>query len=268
MQENRLKKFEEECLRHIEESGAVLCAEDTGEHYLLSSGLHTGIFYQLARACERSSLRELLAQLMYRKMKAEGINPKEIDVFLGPAQGSLPLMYALQQILDCDHIRVIYAERNETKDMCATLHEKALKVIAEKIGHTNEEVWTWVQDVYRDEQGLKQIANRQKEKFVLARGFSLEPDERVFIIDDVATTFSTIRETIRAAHRNCAVQGWEAYITGFSVLIDRTNLERESPRMFAPGLQYAYGLRIPLVAYPPTLEDCPYCRDGVKLMHI
>lgn len=268
MHDNRMRKFEEECVRHIEESGAVLRSEDTGEHYLLSSGLHTGIFYQLARACERGALRELLAQLMYRKMKAGGIDPKEIDVFLGPAQGSLPLMYALQEIFDCDHVRVMYAERNETKDACAILHEKSLKVIAEKIGHTDEEVWEWVRDAYRDDEELDHISHRHKEKFELARGFSLEPNERVFIIDDVAVTFSTIRETIRAAHRSCALKGWEAYITGFGVLIDRTDAGREPPQKFAPGLQYAYGLRIPLVAYPPTYEDCPYCRDGVKLVHI
>lgn len=99
----------------------------------------------------------------------------------------------------------------------------------------------------------------------LGRGFSLAPDERVFIVDDVVTTFGTLRKTIAALHKYCADQqdGWNALPVGCAVLIDRSP-EATNLLISAPTLAIVSGIRHPLVGY--SLQDCPYCRRGVTLV--
>lgn len=222
MDDFRLRTLEEDCRKILKESGAEMVTEETGEHYLLASGRHAKIFYQVSRALEKASDRERMARLMLMKILAAGINPKEIDVLLGPAVGALPLLYTMQHFSDFSHTRAIYAERSK----------------------------------------------EDREKFELARGFSLNPDERVYIIDDVGTTFGTVRKTISAAHRACALRGesWDANIIGFAVLIDRTPIDYPPPSIFAPTSKYAFGLRIPSETF--SQEECPCCKEGVKLVKV
>lgn len=222
MDDFQLRTLEEDCLKILKESGAEIITKETGEHYLLASGRHAQIFYQVSRALERAADRERMARLMLMKMLAAGIKPKEIDVLLGPAVGALPLLYTMQHFSDLAHTRAIYAERSKGSG----------------------------------------------DNFELARGFSLKPDEKVYIIDDVGTTFGTVRKTIYAAHQSCAAggDGWDAYIVGFAVLIDRTDLDYPSPSIFAPTLKYICGLRIPSKTF--SQEECPCCRMGIKLVKV
>ena len=67
MENFRLRTLEKECADLIESSGAHLMTENTGVHYLLSSGMHTDEFYQLARVFECGPIRERLADLMLPK---------------------------------------------------------------------------------------------------------------------------------------------------------------------------------------------------------
>lgn len=218
----QLRTLEEDCLKILKEGGAEMVTEKTGEHYLLASGRHAKLFYQVSHALERAADRERMARLMLMKMLAAGVIPKEINVLLGPAVGALPLLYTMQHFSDLAHTRAIYVERSE----------------------------------------------KNKEDFELARGFSLKPDEMVYIIDDVGTTFGTVRKTIYAANQACAAGGggWDAYIVGFAVLIDRTHLGFPSPNIFAPTLKYICGLRIPSETF--SQEECPCCKEGIKLVRV
>ena len=218
MDDFQLRTLEEDCLMAINDGGGRLDVTETGKHYLLSSGLHTGVFFQLSKVFENGSVRERLARLMLTKIKEAGINPKDIDILLGPAMGALPLIYTLQHFFELSHTRVIFAEK------------------------------------------------RRAGKFVLGRGFILPPDKRIFIIDDVGTTFGTVRKTIEAANRACARMGWDAQITGFAVLIDRTAFDYPSPQRLAPLLKYACALRVPLESY--SKKECPYCKKGIKLVKV
>ncbi len=69
--------------------------------------------------------------------------------------------------------------------------------------------------------------------------------ERVFIIDDVVTTFGTIRSAIYALHQATAKDGWDACITGFGALIDRSD-EANQPGVVARlfGRLLALGCRV------------------------
>lgn len=220
MDDFQLRTLEEDCFTAIRDSGGRLDVKETGKHYLLSSGLHTGVFFQLSRVFEESSVRERLARLMLIKIKEAGINPRDIDILLGPAMGALPLIYTLQHFFEFSHTRVIFAEKK----------------------------------------------NKRGREFRLGRGFVLHPDKRVFIIDDVGTTFGTVRKTIETANKACAKLGWDAQITGFAVLIDRTAEDYPSPQKFAPLLKYVCALRSPLESYP--IEECPYCKEGIKLVRV
>lgn len=218
MEDFRFKNEEEECMNLINDK-ARLDVEVTGEHYLLSSGLHTGVFFPLAKVFEYGPVRERLGRLLLRKMKAGGIDPREIDVLLGPAYGALPVMYTLQHFSDLEHTRVIHVEKDNDGE------------------------------------------------YVLGRCYTLHPDERVFVIDDVVTTFGTVKKTITALHRACGKEdGWDAKIIGIGVLLDRTAENRQPPEIFAPTLKYVYALRSPLEAYKP--KECSYCKQGIKLVKI
>ncbi|QQG45363.1 MAG: hypothetical protein HYW89_00270 [Candidatus Sungiibacteriota bacterium] len=221
--EEKCRAAEEYCAHILKQSGAILNTEETGEHYqLFPSGLHTGMYIQLARIFEKGPAREQMAKLLLYKLKQADIDLQEINVLLGPALGAIPLICALQTLAELEHTRAVYVERDR--------------------------------------------------QFVLAlsRGFSLNPQERILIVDDMAVSFSTIRETIAAAHRACASQGYEANIIGFAILIDRPLIDREHSELLWPTLKYACGLCIPLEAYnaaPPLLKkQCPYCQRDIKLI--
>jgi orotate phosphoribosyltransferase len=83
------------------------------------------------------------------------------------------------------------------------------------------------------------------------RGFELDSEERVLVVDDIMTTGGSVQETIDAVRRAGAV------VVGAAVLVDRSG--------------GAATLDVPLhalwtVDMPTHLpEDCPQCADGVPL---
>ncbi len=84
----------------------------------------------------------------------------------------------------------------------------------------------------------------------VARGFLLNKDDRVLIVDDVLTTGGSIQETLRA------IEPTGAQVVGVGVFIDRSagikfpvpfySVHREEIQNFNP-------------------ENCPLCREGVPL---
>ncbi len=87
---------------------------------------------------------------------------------------------------------------------------------------------------------------------IFKRGFSIDPGERVLIVDDILTTGGSLREVIEL------VEKYRGDIEGIGVLLDRSGGE----------VKLAYPLK-PLATtkaakYRP--EECPLCKAGQPLV--
>jgi orotate phosphoribosyltransferase len=85
----------------------------------------------------------------------------------------------------------------------------------------------------------------------LRRGWRVEPDERVGIVDDILTTGASLLETVEAV-RAAGVEPVAA-----AVLVDRSTELVELPFALHP-----LG-RIEIPSWPPP--ECPLCAEGVPL---
>lgn len=84
------------------------------------------------------------------------------------------------------------------------------------------------------------------------RSFTIEPGERVLIVDDIMTTGGSIRQTIDAAKK------LGGNIVGIGVLVDR------SIEAIDFGVPLFSCLRAETVTYPP--DNCPLCKEGIPLV--
>ena len=82
----------------------------------------------------------------------------------------------------------------------------------------------------------------------LRRGFSLQPDQHVLVIEDVWTTGGSTLETIQVVEE----AGGRVVATG--ALIDRSGGKIEFP------VESQALLDLPIASYEP--EECPLCREG------
>jgi orotate phosphoribosyltransferase len=97
--------------------------------------------------------------------------------------------------------------------------------------------------------GVRAIfAERQDGKLTLRRGFSLEPGDRVLVVEDVVTTGGSTRETIDVA------RAAGAEVVGAASIIDRSGGQQ---RLDVP---YHALATISLPTYQP--EACPMCAAG------
>jgi orotate phosphoribosyltransferase len=92
------------------------------------------------------------------------------------------------------------------------------------------------------------FAERQDGQLTLRRGFSLEPGERVLIVEDVVTTGGSTRETIEVA------RAAGAHVTGAAAIIDRSGGQQNLDVPFS-----ALAI-ISLPTYEPA--SCPLCAQG------
>ena len=105
--------------------------------------------------------------------------------------------------------------------------------------------------------GVRAIfAERQDGRLTLRRGFTLQPGERVLVVEDVVTTGGSTRETIDVAREAGAV------VVGAAAIIDRSG---PSTPLGAGGQQkidvpFHVLAEVPLPTYDP--EACPLCRAG------
>lgn len=87
---------------------------------------------------------------------------------------------------------------------------------------------------------------------VFRRGFSIEPGERVLVVDDIMTTGGSVRDVIDAVRKP------GGNVVGVGVLVLRS---AEEPDFGAPF--YACH-RTEVVTYSP--EECPQCKAGIPLI--
>ena len=84
------------------------------------------------------------------------------------------------------------------------------------------------------------------------RGFSINPGERVLIVDDILTTGSSIREVMAAVTRQ------EGVVIGIGVLVDRSEQRIEF------GVPLFSCHQAVTQTYPP--QDCPLCAAKIPLV--
>ncbi len=92
------------------------------------------------------------------------------------------------------------------------------------------------------------------------RGFTIEPGQRVLLVDDILTTGGSLLAMIPA------VEAMGGEIVECAVLVDRGG---GRPSLTSPSSKRVYPLRalwrLDLPTYEPGPETCPLCADGTPL---
>lgn len=175
----------------FKQSGAILEG-----HFLLTSGLHSPIYWEKFRVLQFPDYTQQLCRLI-----SEHFAEHRIEVVAGPTTGGIILAYEVGRQLG---VRGIFAE--------------------------------------------KEGADRRSFK----RGFSINPGERVLIVDDILTTGKSIYEVLSLVKQ----QGGSA--VGIGVLVDRSEQEHDF------GVPLFSCLRSVTPTYKP--QDCPLCAAGIPLV--
>ena len=92
------------------------------------------------------------------------------------------------------------------------------------------------------------FAERQDGRLTLRRGFTLEPGERVLVVEDVVTTGGSTRETIEVARAAGAI------VVGAGAIVDRSGGHQQLDVPFHALAE------VSLPTYEP--EACPLCLAG------
>ncbi len=101
--------------------------------------------------------------------------------------------------------------------------------------------------------GVRNIfAERENGAMTLRRSFTVEPGQRVLVVEDVVTTGGSVREVIDLVR----AQGGE--VVGVGVVVDRTGGKIDF------GVPLESVISIDVVSFEP--EDCPLCKAGVPVV--
>ncbi|HBS59744.1 MAG: orotate phosphoribosyltransferase [Bacillota bacterium] len=95
------------------------------------------------------------------------------------------------------------------------------------------------------------FTERENGKMVLKRGFTIQPGERVLIVEDIVTTGGSVQEVIEI------VKALGGEIVGIGLLVDRSGGKVNF------GVPQKALLTLEVAAYQP--EQCPLCKEGVPL---
>ena len=98
--------------------------------------------------------------------------------------------------------------------------------------------------------------------FRLGRGFKLNGDKRILIVDDVFNTGASIRKTIEACQKACDPPG-ECQFIGAAVVINRSGACALPIGVAACTLPFVFALNRPAIDWAEN--ECPYCANGVPL---
>ena len=165
-------------------------------HFLLTSGLHSPIYWEKFRVLQYSNYTEQLCRKISAHFKKEGV-----QVVAGPTTGGIILAFEVARQLGVQSI------------------------FAEKVGDTER---------------------------TFRRGFSINPGERVLIVDDILTTGSSIHEVVAAVKKQNGI------VIGIGVLVDRSDQKIEF------GIPLFSCHRSVTVTYKP--EECPLCAARIPLV--
>jgi len=173
----------------FKDAGAILEG-----HFLLTSGLHSPVYWEKFRILQYPHYTEKLCRLI-----AEHFKKDEVQVVAGPTTGGIIIAFEVARQLGVKSI------------------------FAEKEGDTR----------------------------VFRRGFSIDPGNRVLIVDDILTTGSSITEVMDAVKKLGGI------MIGIGVLVDRAEQKKEF------GVPLFSCLRAVTVTYPPA--ECTLCAAGIPL---
>lgn len=97
--------------------------------------------------------------------------------------------------------------------------------------------------------GVKGIfCERENGEMALRRGFTIEPGQRVLVVEDVITTGGSVKEVIDV------VRSLGGEVVGVAVLVDR------SAGKIDFGVKTKAVLTLEIQSWPA--DDCPMCREG------
>ena len=113
------------------------------------------------------------------------------------------------------------------------------------------------QEVGRAMQIRAQFAERQEGKLTLRRGFTLSPNDRVIVVEDVITTGGSTRETIAVAE--------EAGATVMGVGVDHRSRRRSRPpQPAAAGARPHGSAGLSARVVPVVREGLPVTKPGSR----
>jgi orotate phosphoribosyltransferase len=96
------------------------------------------------------------------------------------------------------------------------------------------------------------FAERADGVLTLRRGFTIEPSDRVLVVEDVVTTGGSTRETMEVARAAAAS------VVAACSIVDRSGGN--------PGLDAPYRALLPMDVPTYGPEACPLCAQGVELV--
>ena len=96
------------------------------------------------------------------------------------------------------------------------------------------------------------FTERENGRMTFRRGFSLKPDERVLIVEDIVTTGGSIKEVIDVVKENGGIP------VAVSMLVDRSGGTASFGDVPCTAL-----LHMDVQTYKP--EECPLCKKGVPM---
>jgi orotate phosphoribosyltransferase len=96
------------------------------------------------------------------------------------------------------------------------------------------------------------FAERAEGTLTLRRGFTIDPADRVVVVEDVVTTGGSTRETMAVARAAGAT------VVGACAIVDRSGGN--------PGLDVPFRALLPMTVATYAPEACPLCAEGVELV--
>lgn len=96
------------------------------------------------------------------------------------------------------------------------------------------------------------FAERENGVMTLRRGFEIQHDERVFVVEDVVTTGGSVKEVIQL------VKGVGAEVAGVGFIVDRSN----GKKIFDDPSYSVF--KMDVVTHKP--EKCPLCKEELPLV--
>jgi orotate phosphoribosyltransferase len=101
--------------------------------------------------------------------------------------------------------------------------------------------------------GVRAIfAERQDGALTLRRGFALDPDEKVIVVEDVVTTGGSTRETMDVARAAGAI------VVGACAIVDRSGGKQ--------GLDVPFHALLPMDVKTYQPDECPLCKAGLPIV--